>query len=74
MPVTKTFWRGKVGTRDFGAYNVIEPVTSVPVTSIYCTRNRCSHIIGTYFSCPQGVPITSIYCVRYRYEYFDLCL
>ena len=30
MPVTKTIWRGKVGTRDFGAYNVIVPIMSMP--------------------------------------------
>ena len=36
VPITKTFWRGKVGTRDFVACNVNELVTSVPVTRIYC--------------------------------------
>ena len=35
--VTETIWRGEVGTRDFGAYNVIVPTTSVLVTSIYLT-------------------------------------
>lgn len=28
--------RGKVGTQDFGAYNVYEPKTSVLITSIHC--------------------------------------
>ena len=36
VPVTKTFWRRKVGTRDFVACNVTVHITSVPVTSIYC--------------------------------------
>ena len=36
VPITKTFWRGKVGTRNSGACNLIMPVTSMPVTSIYC--------------------------------------
>ena len=37
MPITKTIWRGKVGTRDSGARNVNVPITSMPVTSISCT-------------------------------------
>ena len=36
MPVTKTFGGGKLVHAGFGAYNEAVPVTSVPVTSIYC--------------------------------------
>ena len=38
VPITKTIWQGKVGTRDSGACNVTVPITSVPITNIYCTR------------------------------------
>ena len=34
VPITKTFWRGKVGTRDFVTCNVIVPIMSLSVTSI----------------------------------------
>ena len=39
------------GTRDFGAYNVAEPVTSAPVTSIYCTGNSTGVTYLTLISC-----------------------
>ena len=35
MLITKTIWRGEVGTRDSGAYDEILPITSVFVTIIY---------------------------------------
>ena len=54
MPVTKTFWRGKLVHAGFGAYNEVVLVTSVPVTSIYCT------IVSIH------APISK--CVMARYE------
>ena len=38
MPITKTIWRGKVGTRDFGACDVIVPIVNVSITSITVLR------------------------------------
>ena len=37
VPVSKTIWRGKVGTPEKCACIAIRPVSSVPVSSIYCT-------------------------------------
>ena len=34
--VTKTIWQGKVGVPKLCASNVVVPVTSVHVSSIYC--------------------------------------
>ena len=39
VPITKTIWRRKVGTPKMCACNGAEPITSGPVTSIYCTLN-----------------------------------
>ena len=36
VPITKTIWRGEVGTHDFGVCNVIVTMTSFPIRSIYC--------------------------------------
>ena len=37
VAITKTIWRGKVGTRDFGACNATVSLKNVPILSIYCT-------------------------------------
>ena len=36
VPLTKTSWRGKVNTPEMCACNVTVPITSVPVTGVYC--------------------------------------
>ena len=36
LPITKTIWRGKVGTRDFGASNLSVPITSLLFTNTCC--------------------------------------
>ena len=54
VPITKTFWRGKVGTPKKCACNVTGPVTSVPVTSIYCSRERRRHVISFKFLTTQS--------------------
>ena len=54
MPITKTIWRGKVGTPKKCACIVIVPVTSVPVTRNYCTihtRDRHNHVTSAHFRC-----------------------
>ena len=40
VPMTRTIWRGKVGTHHFHVCNAFEPTTSVPITSIYCTQKK----------------------------------
>ena len=40
-PVTKTIWRGKGGTPEMFACDMIVPITSVLVTSIYCIHSTC---------------------------------
>ena len=37
MPITKMIWWVKVGTLNMCACNLIDPITCVPVTSIFCT-------------------------------------
>ena len=37
VPVSKTIWRGKVGTPEKCVCIVIVPVSGVPVSDIYCT-------------------------------------
>ena len=37
VPVSETIWRGKVGTPEKCACIVIEPVSGVPVSGVYCT-------------------------------------
>ena len=37
MPVSKTIWRGKVGTPEKCACISIVPISGVPVSDIYCT-------------------------------------
>ena len=46
VPITKMIWRGKVGTRDFGAYNVIVPTTSVLATGICHTPKHQSEMMN----------------------------
>ena len=52
VPIMRTIWPRKVGTHHFGAHNAIGPVTSVPVTNIYCMSRNIMHsfsaCIGSY--------------------------
>ena len=50
--MTKTIWRGKVGTRDFDDCDVIVPITSVSVTSTFEMRQVTlkRHVIDEGFA------------------------
>ena len=55
--ITKTIRRGKVGTRDIGACIVVLPITSVPITSIYCLTFSC---LFDHSVCTCGHPMDAL--------------
>ena len=46
VPVSKTIWRGKVGTPEKCACIVIVPVSDVPVSDIYCTNFQVLNVLN----------------------------
>ena len=62
VPITKAFWRGKVGTRVSGAYDATIPITSVPITNIFC-------ISFMHFSAQTGM-LSEVY----QTDKIDCCL
>ena len=57
VPITKTFWRGKVGIRDFGACIVIMPITSIYCNIQFSTSSSIGIMYGQYGSINHFLPL-----------------